>query len=206
VKRGYKIALVITGIILAAAPVLADYKTGIAAYKVRDYKRALKEFKADQTLDSQYSLGVMYFKGEGVKADHLEGIEWFKKAAIQGHTQAQFLMGTFFDSGKDVPIDRVAAAKWYLKAADKGHLQAQFNIGLMYVNGEGVEKNRNKALVWLKSAAHSGHLDAARLLKTMGEEVPPQALPTGGKAAKKPLNDSAPSALPPGHSYWIYHP
>jgi len=198
-KHHFNIAAVVTGIILAACPVLADYQTGIGAYRVHDYKWALKEFKADQNRDSQYTLGIMYFKGEGVKADHLEGIEWFRKAAAQGHVQAQFLLGTMFDAGKDVTQDRAAAAKWYRKAADQGHVQAQFNLGLMYVNGEGVEKDRTKAVLWLKKAAHGGHKDAGRLLKTMGEEVPAQALPKGGKAAKKPVTSDAPSALPPGH-------
>src|SRR5450631_2407234 len=155
-RNCFNVAAILTGIFLTAAPVLADYKTGMAAYRVHNYKSALKEFKADQTRESQYNLGVMYFKGEGVKADHLEGIEWFRKAADQGHPQAQFLLGTMYDGGKDVAMDRAAAAKLYRKAAEQGHLQAEFNLGLMYVNGEGVEKDRNKAVVWLKKAARSG--------------------------------------------------
>jgi uncharacterized protein len=198
-RKCFTIAAVMTGLILAAVPVLADYQTGLGAYRVHDYKWAMKEFKAAKDRDSQYTLGVMYYKGEGVKADHLEGIEWFRKAAAQGHAQAQFLLGTFYDAGKDVVQDRAAAAKWYRKAAEKGHTQAMFNMGLMYVNGEGVEKDRNMAVLWLKKAAHDGHQDAGRLLKTMGEEVPAQALPKGGKARKKAPSNGTPSALPPGH-------
>mgnify|MGYP001398951901 CR=1 FL=1 len=198
-RKYFKIAAVVSGLTLLAAPVLADYKTGLGAYRVRDYKRAMKEFKADPTRDSQFNLGVMYFKGEGVKADPIEGIEWFRKAAEKGHVQAQFLLGTMFDAGKDVAQDRAAAAKWYLKAADQGHVQAQFNLGLMYTNGEGVEKDREKAVVWLKKAAGNGHRDAGRLLKTMGEEVPAQAQHKGGKVTKKAPAGSAPSTLPPGH-------
>jgi TPR repeat protein len=198
-RHGYKIAAIMTGIILITIPALADYKAGLAAYRVKDYKKALKEFKADPTPASNYNLGVMYFKGEGVKADHLEGIEWFRKSAEKGYAQAQYVLGTIYDGGKDVALDRVVAAKWYRKSAEQGHLQSQFNLGMMYVNGEGVEKDRNKAVLWLKKAARGGHKDAGKLLKTMGEEVPPQAQPVSTKIIKKPHTDEAPPALPPGH-------
>lgn len=198
-KTSSTIAAVMTGIMLAAAPVLASYQAGLAAYRAHDYKRALKEFKADQGRDSRYTLGVMYYKGEGVKADHQEGIEWFRKAAEKGHVQAQFLLGTMYDSGKDIAQDRAEAAAWYRKAAEQGHTQAQFNLGLMYVNGEGVEKDRDKAVVWLKKAAKKGHQDAGRLLSTMGENVPAQARPKKGKVIKKAPVSGTPSQLPPGH-------
>lgn len=198
-RQCFKIAAVTMGISLSAAPALADYQAGMEAYRMRHYKWALKEFKSDQSRESQYSLGVMYFKGEGVKADHLEGIDWFRKAADQGHAQAQYVLGTIYYGGKDVAPDRVEAAKWYRKAAEQGHLQAQFYLGLLYVNGEGVAKDRNKAVLWLKKAARGGHRDAATLLKTMGEEVPVPVLPPGGKNTKRPLTPGAPLVLPPGH-------
>jgi uncharacterized protein len=198
-RHCFKIAAVVTGIILAASPVMADYRTGMAAYRARDYKFALKEFKAERCRESHYNLGVMYFKGEGVKADHLEGIEWFRKAADQGLAQAQYVLGTIYYGGRDVAQDRAAAAMLYRKAAGNGHLQAQFYLGLMYYNGDGVEKNRNKAVVWLKQAAYSGHRDAAAILENMGEDVPPPAPPMGDKITKMPFNYDEPSTMPAGH-------
>ncbi|WP_224985036.1 tetratricopeptide repeat protein [Geomonas agri] len=201
-KKCSILATVVTAVILVAVPALADYRIGMGAYRVKDYKWAMKEFKADQkNPNSLYNLGIMYYKGEGVKADHNQGIEWIRKAAEKGHVQAQFLLGTFYDSGKDLAQDRATAAQWYRKAAKKGHTQAQFNLGLMYVNGEGVEKDHGNAVVWLKKAARGGHQDAGRLLKTMGEDVPAQALPKKGKAAEGANAPAAgtPSALPPGH-------
>jgi TPR repeat protein len=201
-RKLFNSAAIAVGIFLTASSATADYQTGMGAYRVRDFKWALKEFKADQkNRESQFNLGVMYFKGEGVTADRLEGIEWFRKAAAQGHPNAQYLLGTMYDGGKDVALDRAAAAKWYRKAADQGHVQAQFNLGLMHVNGEGVEKDREKAVAWLKKAGRNGHRDAGRLLKTMGEEVPLQAQVKGadGKTTKKPHPAGAPAGLPAGH-------
>lgn len=173
--------------VFTAVSAVADYNSGLKAYRMKEYPRAIKEFKADGGRNSNYNLGVIYFKGEGVKADRLQGLEYFKKAAEQGHMNAQFLMGTMYDKGEDVMQDRAVAAKWYRKAAEQGHAQAQFNLGLMYTNGEGVEKDRKEAVVWLKKSARQGHKGAGKLLGVMGEEVP--------KAAKS----SAPKSVPPGH-------
>lgn len=180
---------------LTAGTVLADYTAGLRAYNQKNYAQAMKEFKADGSKNSNYNLGVMYFKGEGVKADHLQGLEYFKKAAERGHTNAQFILGNLYDKGEDVVQDRAVAARWYGKAAAAGHVQAQFNLGLMYTNGEGVEKDREEAVVWLKKAARQGHKGAGKLLGVMGEEVP--------KAARSKNVKNKPSmpagALPPGH-------
>lgn len=182
---------------LAAGVALADYNTGLKAYRSKDYARALKEFKAADSKDSNYNLGVMYFKGEGVKADRLQGLEYFKKAAEQGHMNAQFILGTMYDKGEDVLQDRTLAARWYRKAADQGHAQAQFNLGLMYTNGEGVEKDRKQAVVWLNKAANQGHKGAGKLLGVMGEEVPKAAKAKPGKS--KAVSPAASGELPPGH-------
>lgn len=191
------VAVCIAG--MGITPVLADYNAGLKAYQKKDYATALKEFKADKDKNSYYNLGVMYFKGQGVKADHLRGVEWFKKAAEMGHVNAQFILGTLYDQGGDVVQDRAVAAKWYRKAAEQGHAQAQFNLGLMYTNGEGVPKDRKEAVTWLKKAARQGHMAAGKLLGVMGEEVPKaaRAKHSGSKAGHPDMNGE----LPPGHPH-----
>lgn len=180
-------------------PVLANYNSGLKAYNNKDYAQALKEFKATGNKDSNYNLGVMYFKGQGVKPDHQQGLEYFKKAAEQGHANAQFILGTLYDKGDDVLQDRAVAAKWYRKAADQGHAQAQFNLGLMYTNGEGVEKDRAQAVLWLNKAARQGHTGAGKLLGVMGEEVPKAARSKTGKG--KATSPAPTGDMPPGHPH-----
>lgn len=182
---------------LMAGIAQADYNSGLKAYRMKDYSKALKEFKSDGGQNSNYNLGVMYFKGEGVKADRLLGIDYFKKAAEQGHQNSQFILGTLFDKGDEVVQDRTTAAKWYKSAAEKGHMQAQFNLGLMYVNGEGVEKNKDQAVYWLKKSALQGHQGAGKMLGVMGEEIPKAARPKTGN--KKPSKAAPTGPLPPGH-------
>ena len=157
---------------LGAGGAMADFKTGMEAYRAKDYQRALKEFKADKSKDAEYNLGVMYFKGQGVDPDPKKGIEYFSKAAGRGHANAAFLLGNLYDKGEQVPRNLSSAAAWYRKAADKGHLEAQFNLGMMYTNGEGVEKSPREATKWFKKAASKGHPRAGKMLQVMGEEVP----------------------------------
>ena len=65
----------------------ADFADGVAAYEQGDYDTAFKEFKtlAEQgNAPGQYSLGVMYYTGAGVRRDNDEAVNWFRKAAEQG--------------------------------------------------------------------------------------------------------------------------
>ncbi|GHT32760.1 hypothetical protein AGMMS49592_0010 [Endomicrobiia bacterium] len=55
--------------------------------------------KAEQGFaEAQYNLGVMYYKGEGVKQDYKEAIKWFKKAAEQGHSGAKTALTKILES------------------------------------------------------------------------------------------------------------
>ena len=52
---------------------------------VRWYRKAAQQ--GDD--DSQYNLGNMYFRGEGVEQDPAEAVKWFKMAAQNGNESAQ---------------------------------------------------------------------------------------------------------------------
>jgi TPR repeat protein len=165
--------LVIAGILLVLAPALsawADFAQGLRAYEQHDFATALKTFKADGGADSAYLLGIMYYKGEGVKPDKEEAVKWVHKAAEKGHVRAAYNLGMIYDKGDGVPKDLKEAARWYRKAADKGHAQSQFNLGLMYTNGEGVQKDKKEAIKWLRKAAKQGNANARKLLNIMEEK------------------------------------
>lgn len=162
--------IIISLVICGVSGAWADYAAGLKAYQHRDFGTAHKLLKEDTSADSAYLLGIMSFKGEGVKADKAEGVRWLRRAADMGHVRAQSNLGMLYDKGDGVPLDQKEAAVWYRKAADKGDAQSQFNLGLMYTNGEGVAKDRTEAVKWLKKAARQGHPNARKLLKVMGEK------------------------------------
>jgi len=91
--------LVITVLIslccLAPQVLHAGYEEGYEAASKGLYKVAIAEFqKAAEKGDAraQYSLGVMYFDGIGVKKNHDAGMKWIKKAAENGHQAAQKIL------------------------------------------------------------------------------------------------------------------
>lgn len=167
------VALFLSAIIVAG-PAFADLKTGLRAYQKRDYAKAMKEFKASGDKVSCYNIGLMYFKGEGVAKNPATAIPWFRKSAEKGFAPAQLILGALYDKGEHLPQDRNEAVKWYRKAGEQGNVVAQYNLGIMYTNGDGIEKDRDEALIWLKKAAAQGHQNARKLLKVMGEELPPE--------------------------------
>ena len=53
----------------------------------------------------QFSLGVMYEHGEGVRQDYAEAVRWYRKAAEQGYAEAQNNLGLMYDQGQGVRQD-----------------------------------------------------------------------------------------------------
>ena len=77
----------------------------------------------------------MYDTGEGVPQDYKQAIEWYIKAADQGHASSQFNLGNMYANGRGVSQDYTQAVVWYTKSAEQGNASAQYSLGLMYTNG-----------------------------------------------------------------------
>ena len=82
-----------------------------------DYEATQKNAKAGKPM-SQYNLGLMYEKGEGVRQNYTEAVKWYRKAAEQGHMWAQFRLGLLYYNGKGVAVNKKEAVRWYRKAAE----------------------------------------------------------------------------------------
>ena len=109
---------------------------------------------------AQYSLGLMYYTGDGVPRNYKLALQWYTKAAEKGDTASQFHLGKMYDNGDGVPEDDELAVKWYTKAANRGDAASQFNLALMLHAGEGVSKDFNLAARCFKKAAEQGLEDA----------------------------------------------
>ena len=46
--------------------------------------------------EAQFSLGVMYDEGQGVRQDYYKAVEWYTKAAKQGYADAQFNLALMY--------------------------------------------------------------------------------------------------------------
>ena len=70
---------------------------------------------------SQYSLGVMYYNGEGVPQDYAEAFKWCRLAAEQRYASAQRALGVMYDTGKGVPQNDIQAHMWFNLAGARGN-------------------------------------------------------------------------------------
>jgi len=75
--------------------VRAGYEEGYKAANKGAYETAFKEFKAAAEKGdarAQYSLAVMYNDGIGVRKTPDEAMNWFRKAAANGHPVAKEIL------------------------------------------------------------------------------------------------------------------
>lgn len=121
---------------------------------------------------AQFELGVMYFKGFGMPQDYIKALDFFGKAAAQGHERAKdYIPKTYFALGSDYfsedageRQDDQEAFKWFSKAAELGHAQSQYIVGLMYYFGEGIPKDESKGVQLIKQSAQNGFEEARKVI------------------------------------------
>ena len=70
---------------------------------------------------AQYNLGLVYYKGWGVKQAYKQPVKWWKKSAEQVNTDAQNSLGAFYYNCDGVEQDYDDAVKWYRKSANQGN-------------------------------------------------------------------------------------
>lgn len=160
----------------------------------------LKEEALAGDVDAQFRLGFIFEFGIDLttEVDRDKAIEWYGRAAENGHTVAQSNLGYFYrqrsligseaddfqamvNSEEEVPgsvfeewdakvyeWDRLAA-KWFKRAALKGDLMAQSSLGIMYREGQGVETDETEAAKWLFKAADQNDAESQRILGYMHE-------------------------------------
>jgi TPR repeat protein len=121
----------------------------------RDLATLKKQAEAGD-VKAQVQIGLAYASGDGVTADGLEAVKWFRKAADQGDAAGEYYLGEVYATGRGVPVDYAEALKWLRKAADQGDAHAQSNLAVFYAQGLGVPKDDNEAAKWIRKAADQG--------------------------------------------------
>ena len=126
-------------LLLVSGSVSADeWKMATEAYRNEDYTAALsiwQRLAEEGDRDAQYAVGVIHYKGQGVRKELETALEWFQKAADHGHPDAMFNLGVAAWEGKGLPKSYATAVKWWKKAAAKGDPASQYNLGLAYSLG-----------------------------------------------------------------------
>jgi TPR repeat protein len=166
----------------------ADIRKGAAAYRSGDYATALREWEplAEQgNAFTQYLLGLMYDKGQGVPQDYKTAVKWFSLAGEQRDALAQYLLGLMYAKGRGVTQDYKTAVKWYTLAAGQGSSAAQSNLGVMYAFGKGVQKNYVLAHMWGNISASNGEKSGAKLRNDFEKIMTPSQIAEAQKLARE---------------------
>ncbi|WP_372659018.1 tetratricopeptide repeat protein [Hydrogenophaga sp.] len=73
-----------------------------------------------------YDLGLRYFRGDGVRQDSYQALQWMRDAAERGILPAQLAVGRFYLMGlEEMGSDPAEAEKWLSMAASRGDKEAK---------------------------------------------------------------------------------
>lgn len=159
----------------AASQMVIEYEKRWAAEKHRrdaepDTVAALRLLaESGDTATEYYLRGWHYANGRGVTQNDEKAVEWYHKAAEQGHAIAQYDLSWMYQHGRGVsPNSSSEAVKWCRRAAEQGYADAQNTLGWRYQYNRGVGvKNDEEAIKWYRKAAEQGHADAQDSLRVL---------------------------------------
>ena len=173
----------------------SEIELGKDAYSAKDYETAVKHYKAaaeQGDAEAQYLLGQCCLKGKGLPVgkkeatnwrqdfytpdglvtavDKVLAVEWFRKAAAQGHAKARMHLGIFYEMEDAIVTEKEAeecfekAVPGLRKEAEQGDAEAQQLLGA-YLMGEAKnEEDLRKAIQWVRKAAEQGDAESQFML------------------------------------------
>lgn len=169
----HRICATLAGIALlaAASSAHADTKAGVDAWAQGDYARALKVWlplAEAGDADAQFNLGQTYKMGRGVPQDPNTALEWYRKAAAQGHSQAEDAYGLLLYQQNR----RSEAMPSLLRSADRGEARAQYLVGIAMFNGDLLPRDWMRAYALMTRASAAGVEQASAALAQMDRYIP----------------------------------
>jgi len=145
----------------------------ISAFNRQEYVQATEAFRGlGQAGDpvAQYYMGLIFEKGLGFPANPSIAVQWYERAAEQGHADSQNNLGVMYLNGPAAIRNPQKALEWLEKAAGQGSLAAQMNLAYAYLNGVGLAIDYPKAIKWYGMAAQRDHAAAMNMLGVMHEK------------------------------------
>jgi hypothetical protein len=115
----------------------------------------------------QFTLGNMYYFGNGINQDKLEAIRLYKLASENNFADAQYALSIMLYNGDGISEDKLEAIRLYRLAAIQGHTDAQYNLGIMFAEGLYVANDDTEAVRLFRLAAIQEHADAQYYLGWM---------------------------------------
>lgn len=170
-KKAVLASAALAGVLLAAAPALADVKAGVDAWTAGDFARAVVEWQGPAAAgdpDALFNLAQAYRLGRGVEIDNSRARQLYEQAASLGHVKAADNFGLMlFQEGeqhKAMPLIQAAA--------DRGDPRAQYVLGLSHFNADYAPRDWTRAYALMTLANSAGLPQAREALAQMDKYVP----------------------------------
>lgn len=198
--KQYRLMVLVTALALGAAPALADVKAGVDAWSQGDYAKALKTWRPLAEAgdsDAQFNMAQAYKMGRGVPQDMSIALDYYRKAAAQGHTQAEDQYGLLlYQQGQ-----RPEAMPYLQRAAERGETRAQYLVGISLFNGDLLPRDWVRAYAMMTRASAAGVDQATKALEHMDRFIPEQqrrdGLAMAAAMESRMAHAGQPAALPP---------
>lgn len=145
--------------VLGALPARADYEAALQMVRESKFQQAYAEFLPQAEnghAPSQFSIGLIFHLGRGMRQDVAKAYDWYKKAAMQEHAPGMNNLGMMYLNGEYVAQNREVAFKLFEKASAE-HAQAKDNLGQCFENGWGVEQDIGQAINFYQLAGDAGY-------------------------------------------------
>lgn len=98
----------------------------VAADAVAEQRAAALAELARNDPRAAWDLGLRYFRGDGVRKDAYQALQWMRDAGEQGIVDAQLAVGRFYLMGlEEMGPDPAEAVAWLSMAAAKGNKEAK---------------------------------------------------------------------------------
>lgn len=113
-----------------------------------------------------HDLGMRYFRGDGVRQDSYQALQWMRDAAERGDLEAQKALGRLYLTGlEEMGSDPREARRWLALAAERGDrdseaLLAEAEEALERERGRAERQQRWRSRVrgyWYRDAPYQGH-------------------------------------------------
>ncbi len=185
--RSFLLACVLLLVGQAAAALTDEAES---AYLRGDYEQAMKlalpEAEAGDAA-ALHMVGVMYWRGQGVKREDAEALKWFERAAKLNDVHALTDLANLHYLGEGTAKDYKKAFDLFTRAAKLGGESAQLSLGRLYESGKGTTKDLLLARYWMERA------DALQADRTL------MSRPLGAGAIGK-LPEGCTPKTPPTHA------
>ena len=107
---------------------------------------------------AQFLIGARHQKGHGVPKNDAIAMDWYNKAAAQGHPGAINNVGWMHGNGRaGGGVNGAKAAAMYLRAAERGNSVSQNNIAMRLFGGADIAMDKEKAFMWHKRSAENDY-------------------------------------------------